>query len=108
MAGHRVTDESETDPEVLPRLRLTPEPAEAHAAYLDSGAWRALLDTPGETDGIAVDDGRVVVLSRAELTPERIEALTDVARRFIAGAAGAGAGEGAHADPRLADPLTTH
>jgi hypothetical protein len=81
--------------------------ADARAAYLDSGAWQALLDAPEETDGIAIDGGRVVVLSRKQLTPERVEALADTAKRFVADAAAAEADDGFASGPRLADPLTS-
>ena len=80
---------------------------EARAAYLDSGAWQALLDAPEEVDGIAVDDGRVVVLSRKRLTPERVEALTDTARRFVVEAAGSSSDNGSASDLRLTDPLSS-
>ena len=78
---------------------------QARGAYLDSGAWQTLLDAPEETDGIAIDNGRVVVLSRKQLTPQRAQALADTARRFVAEAATTEAGDGF--GPRLTDPLSS-
>ena len=80
---------------------------EARAAYLDSGALTALLDAPEETDGVAIDDGRLVVLSRKQLTPERVEALADTVRRLVAEVATTEADDGFASGPRLADPLAS-
>ncbi|MFW6090695.1 MAG: hypothetical protein ACODAF_02395 [Actinomycetota bacterium] len=79
--------------------------ADARAAYLDSGAWEALLDAPEETDGIAIEGDRLVLLSRKQLTPERVDALADTAQRLVAAASTAGGG-GLSSGARLSDPLS--
>ena len=81
--------------------------AKGHSVYLDAGAVQVLLDAPEETDGVAIDDGRLVVLSRKQLTPERVESLADTARRLVAEVATTEADDGFASGPRLADPLAS-
>lgn len=67
-------------------------PAEARAAYLDSGAWRPLVEV-GDVDGLVVADGRLAVLQRRSLGRARAQALAEGVSRFVAAVPDA-AGEG--------------
>ena len=58
--------------------------ADARAHYLDSGAWRPLVDDTVDLDQVTVDGDRLVLVAAKELTPERAEALMGVADRFAA------------------------
>ena len=78
--------------------------ADARAHYLDSGAWTPLVDGTVDLDQVTVDGGRLVLVAAKELTPERAEALIDVANRFAAEVV-AQAGVD-HGRSTLASPLT--
>ena len=84
----RATVELGRDDELPDRLaaafRAEQVDAEARARYLDSGAWTPLVDDTADLDQVTVDGDRLVLVASKELTPERAEALVDVADRFAA------------------------
>lgn len=58
-------------------------PSDAHAAYVASGAYRALLDR-GPVDGVVVTGTRIVVVSRRRLSPSRARDLVASLDAFVA------------------------
>lgn len=60
---------------------------DARAAYVDSGAWRHLVDGSSHIDGVTVEDDTVVLVSRRCLDPERTAALTAATQEFLSTAA---------------------
>ncbi len=78
--------------------------SEARAMYVESEAWRPLLDDTADVEGVAVQDSTLVLVSRKRLTPERTAALAQAATTFVAQAVGAD-GEPGTARARVASPL---
>jgi hypothetical protein len=91
--------------ELTARFNDQPLDPDQRAALVDSDAYRVLLESTCELDGVAVDGDRIVLLGHRQLDPERAADLAETtaafARRLVAA-------EGHDADAtatRLRDPL---
>lgn len=68
--------------ELAARFNDQPLDPEQRAALVDSDAYRVLLESTCELDGVAVDGDRVVLLGHRQLDPERATDLAETAAAF--------------------------
>lgn len=76
----------------------------AKQVYLDSDAWRPLLEVADDVDAVVVDGATLVLLSPKGLHPQRASALVTAAEQLVTAATRAGAGDSG-SWTRLVNPL---